>query len=105
MEYSAILNQSGTNDPVATVLKNDFSQTLTWSRDSQGIYALTSSAAAFDSNKTISLIGTTGEGEDMAIHFFGSEWQSTTVIWVYAFENESLSDSLDDVNFTLRVYQ
>lgn len=36
--YSAILNQSGTNPPVATILENTLGVTPTWYYDSQGNY-------------------------------------------------------------------
>lgn len=36
--YTALLSQSGTNDPVATVLENTLGQTITWSYNNVGSY-------------------------------------------------------------------
>ena len=36
--YTALLNQSGTNAPVATVLENTTGLTITWSRFQVGVY-------------------------------------------------------------------
>jgi hypothetical protein len=52
--YSCILNQESTNDPIVTVLQNDFDADLEWSRISTGKYRLTASSAAFTEYKTVS---------------------------------------------------
>lgn len=49
--YKALLSQSGTNAPVATVLVNTLSGTPVWSYDSVGTYRLTL-AGEFVSGKT-----------------------------------------------------
>lgn len=49
--YTAILNQTGTSAPVATVLENTLG-TITFSRDSDGFYKINSSGL-FTSNKTV----------------------------------------------------
>jgi hypothetical protein len=54
--YVAILNQAGTAAPVATVVYNDISSGLTWSRSTAGTYELTSSSPVFTSGKTIVII-------------------------------------------------
>ena len=51
-EYSAILTQTGTSAPVATVLQNDLSGTISFSYDAVGEYNV-SSSALFTSAKTI----------------------------------------------------
>jgi hypothetical protein len=50
--YTALLSQSGTNAPIATVLENTLVGTVVWSRDSAGIYRGTLTAA-FPSLKTV----------------------------------------------------
>lgn len=50
--YTALLTQSGTDDPTATVLANTFSPTPVWTRVSVGRYKLTS-AGSFTVGKTI----------------------------------------------------
>lgn len=51
--YTALLTQAGTAAPVATVLSNNLTATLTWARTGTGIYTLTASATTFTANKTI----------------------------------------------------
>ena len=51
--YVALLTNTGVIAPVATVLSNNLTATLTWARASQGTYTLTASAATFTNAKTI----------------------------------------------------
>mgnify|MGYP003649834787 CR=1 len=51
--YVALLTQASTAAPVATVLSNNLTATLTWARTGTGTYTLTASAATFTANKTI----------------------------------------------------
>jgi hypothetical protein len=51
--YTALLTQTGTAAPVATILKNNTGATLTWARTGSGTYTVTASSNAFTSNKTI----------------------------------------------------
>lgn len=55
--YVALLTQTGTNDPTATVLQNTTGQTLTWTRDGAGYYIITSETTLFTENKTTVEIG------------------------------------------------
>ena len=50
--YTALLTQTGTNDPVATVLENTLGGTVVWSRLGTGSFRATL-AGAFTLNKTI----------------------------------------------------
>jgi hypothetical protein len=56
--YTALLSQSGTNAPVATVLENTLGGTVVWSRNNNGVYLGTLNSA-FTSSKT-ALIATGG---------------------------------------------
>ena len=51
--YTALLTQTGTDDPVATVLSSNLTGTFTWARTGAGVYTLTASVATFTANKTI----------------------------------------------------
>ena len=55
--YTALLSQTGTNAPVATVLENTLGGTVVWSYSSAGIFSGTCSIGAFTVNKTIGFIG------------------------------------------------
>lgn len=51
--YTALLTQTGTAAPTATVLLSNLTATLTWARTGPGTYTLTAGAATFTNNKTI----------------------------------------------------
>ena len=50
--YTALLTQTSTNDPVATLLSSNLTGTFTWARAGEGVYTLTASTATFTSGKT-----------------------------------------------------
>lgn len=52
--YAAILNQTGVNAPTATIVRNDLSGPIVWTRVTDGIYNGTL-VGAFPENKTICL--------------------------------------------------
>lgn len=51
--YTALITQTGTEAPVATVLQNTTGKTLTYGRTSGGDYTITASASLFTADKTI----------------------------------------------------
>lgn len=55
-KYVALLTQSGTDAPVATVLENSLGGTVVWTRDDLGTY-LGDLANAFPDGKTVCIIG------------------------------------------------
>ena len=79
--YTALLTQSGTNAPVATVLENNTAFTFSWSYVSQGIYDLNISSAV-NLNKVLVL---------SSIQFYNGP--STNVILSFA-QNGSTSTKL-----------
>ena len=79
--YAALLNQSGANAPVATVLENNTAFTFSWSYVSQGIYDLNISSAV-NLNKVLVL---------SSIQFYNGP--STNVILSFA-QNGSTSTKL-----------
>lgn len=63
--YTALLYQSGTNNPTATVLQNTFGVDFVWTRLTHGIFTVTAPSGTFTENKTVitmSLPSTTGNG-------------------------------------------
>lgn len=51
--YQALISQSGTSTPSASVGNNDFAGvTFTWARTGAGVYTLTANSAVFTANKT-----------------------------------------------------
>jgi hypothetical protein len=59
--YTALLTQSGTNAPVATVLENTLGN-IVWIRDGEGVYQ-GELAGAFSENKTFTIITNCGGQE------------------------------------------
>jgi hypothetical protein len=55
--YEALVSQTGTSTPTATVGNNDFSGvTMTWARTGAGVYTLTANSAVFTAGKTLVLL-------------------------------------------------
>lgn len=63
--YTALLSQSGTSAPVATVLENTLGGAVVWTRDSDGTYLATLSSA-FPSTKTFLSCGSLVSTDDPA---------------------------------------
>jgi hypothetical protein len=74
--YTALLTQTGTNAPVATVLQNTTGGTLTWTRQSAGNYTVTASSALFTANKTI-VFG--NQGNEINNYYKWNRTSDTTV--------------------------
>jgi len=55
-EYVALLTQSGTDAPTATVIKNETGATVTFARVNVGLYAATFDSAVLTLNKTACII-------------------------------------------------
>jgi len=79
--YSALLTQENAEAPVATVLQQTISGTLTWSRLGPGSYVLTSDGTPFTSNKTQVFINN-GNGNTFSSggsgNLYAARWESTT---------------------------
>lgn len=96
--YTALLNQSGTNPPVATVLENGIGE-IQWEYDSEGIYRGIL-LGAFPVNKTFLLATNNGLFDQEAsvpnISFFRIDddqlWLSTS-IYLSSFNNGILTDN------------
>jgi hypothetical protein len=58
--YDAVLTQTGTSAPVATVAQKTIVGTFTWARTSAGLYTLTSTGTPFTANKTQIFMGAAG---------------------------------------------
>ena len=108
--YTALLTQSGTDAPVATVLENTLGGTVVWTRDSAGFYNGTLNGA-FTANKTILLVGggIASIGSELnTVSFIWADVDTVTVYSVYADISTPSQQSSDGVvNLTpieIRVY-
>ena len=100
--YVALLTQASTSAPVATVLSNNLTATLTWARTNPGVYTLTANAATFTANKTIVFLNA-GSG----IPLISAERTSDTVLTVKTFVPSSgaaLDASITNGAFEVRIY-
>lgn len=102
--YTALLNQTGTNAPVATVLENTLGGTVVWSYSSVGAYFGTLNGA-FPSGKCFfSIIS------DNINNIYTANRGSDNVIAVNTGTNDApslfipLNDLLVDASFEVRVY-
>jgi hypothetical protein len=96
--YTALLTQTGTSDPVATILKNNTTATFTWARTSNGEYKVTASSNIFTVNKTIVFLngGSAENNHDIA-------WNrlSDTEITVLTHNSDN---KLTNASFEVRIY-
>ena len=100
--YVALLTQAGTAAPVATVLSNNLTATLTWARTGVGVYTLTASAATFTANKTIIFLNA-----GSSIPLITGERTSDTVLTVKTFVPSSgaaVDASITNGSFEVRIY-
>lgn len=99
--YTALLTQTGTDAPVATVLENTLGGTVVWARSSAGEYSGTLNGA-FPENKTWCGITNGYSDADYITHMGRSDDDS---VFVYV-ENDSFapSDGFGDVSIEIRVY-
>lgn len=97
--YTALLSQSGTDAPVATVLENTIG-TITWLRDGVGSY-YASSAALFTASKTYTNVTKKENSSSFTIYI--NDTSS-----VYVEQKQQLSstyiDDMNDVPVEIRVY-
>jgi len=100
--YTALLTQTSTNAPVATVLSNNLTGTFTWARTGVGVYTLTASAATFTANKTIVFLNA-GSG----IPLISAERTSDTILTVKTFVSSSgaaVDAAITNGAFEVRIY-
>ena len=100
--YVALLTQASTNAPVATILSNNLTATLTWARTGIGVYTLTANAAIFTANKTIVFLNA-GSG----IPLISAERTRATVLTVKTFVPSSAAATDNVITngaFEVRIY-
>ena len=78
--YIALINQSGTNAPVATVIYNDTGSTFIWNYDDVGSYIATSSSPILLGNKTVVFVTAQGNsGNNQNKIFGGTRYNDTSI--------------------------
>lgn len=97
--YTALLTQTGSNPPVATVLNNKLAGTMTWARTGNGDYTIISSATPFTQDKTIVFLN---GGNNAVTHNVTWNRISSSVI---AISTHNSDDRLTGASFEIRVYK
>jgi len=102
--YTALLTQTGTGAPVATILKNNTTATLTWARTAGGTYTVTADSNIFTANKTVVFMN---YGNPSSEAYF-PKWvrTSNTVITVTTLDEQAVLDDavLNGAAFEIRIY-
>ncbi len=100
--YCALLTQTGTDAPVATVRENSTGQTLTWNYVGAGSYTVTAGAATFTANKTQVFYGPAKTGGYMVT---GYRTSTTEITLQVTFIDESGSNNqLQETAVTILIY-
>ena len=101
--YTALLSQSDTDDPVATVLENTLGGAIVWTRDSQGAYLGTLSSA-FTSSKTFLSCGSLVSNDDPGNIPIAQFWRlDASNVKLITYMNNSSNDYWDAC-IEIRVY-
>jgi hypothetical protein len=99
--YTALLNQTGTSNPVARVLENTLGGSIVWTRNSTGTY-LGTLTGIFTTNKTTVMITNGSAGSDTVAGYAELDY---IVLFSHLTTNGSTSDSVyDNATIEIRVY-
>lgn len=93
-----ILNQAGSEAPIATEVYNNTGETYTWSYVSNGVYRITATGAPFVIGKTLVFLNSGYNGSGV---WYDSRWSriSDTIIEVTANDN-----SITNGSFEIKIY-
>jgi len=98
--YTALISQSGTSAPTATVLENNLGGTVTYSYNAVGVFIATLSGA-FTSAKTACFI----HGDSDADETYGAKRINNNEVWVWSRSFGTTGNGiLQDATFEIRVY-
>jgi hypothetical protein len=101
--YKAILNQSGTDAPVATVLVNTLGGTVVWTRDFTGIYSGTLTGV-FLANKTLVFLGGVNDSVNGYFSYASSEYAPDAVVVKSFSGGVGVDGLLGDTSISIEVY-
>lgn len=98
--YSALLTQVGTSDPTATVLQNNTSGTIAWTRGVSGQYIGTLTGDTFTANKTLVLMN-----QPVGIRLLASNRSSNTQLLLACKDfGGGFQDDFDALSIEVRIY-
>lgn len=100
--YTALISQSGTDDPTATVLENTTGGTVAWTRATTGQYSATFTGVTLVQTKTAIFCS---NGFDTGVIILSSYWANSNTINLYLRNASNTTvDGLLRMNFEIRVY-
>ena len=103
--YTALLSQTGTNAPTATVLENTLGVTITWTRMMSGQFLGTASYSIFSPNKFVSSSGRTNINTLIRLDYFSPTDVFLGTATVTGAASSTFSDSLiTSASIEIRVY-
>ena len=102
--YTAIINQTGTSAPVATVLENTLGGTVVWSRNSAGDYTCTLSGAFTLGKTTINPDQLGLYVANLSIPIYGSLTDVNSCALYTPSGNDFDGDGIANLFFEIRVY-
>lgn len=103
--YAALLTQSGTDAPVATVLENTLGGTIVWTRNTIGNYTATLTGA-FTLNKTCIVLGSNININDIdnAVLNTSTLTVNDFILYTNATDTIAWDDVLLNTSIEIRVY-
>ena len=107
--YTALLTQGGTNAPVATVLENTFTGSISFAYSKAGTYEIISSANEFTQNKTLTQIQVWVNSENKP-RIGAVQWETEDKLILYTYDtiSNTLQTGIGGNNFLtsieIRVY-
>lgn len=104
--YTALLTQTSSNAPVATVLQNTLSGAIVWTRTNTGVYAGTL-ASEFVEGKTVVILLNPAALANGSAHRVLFTWVSANAVGIatYSDEYSSAADAvLENTPIEIRVY-
>jgi hypothetical protein len=103
--YTALLSQSGTNAPVATVLQNTLGGTVVWSYNSAGLYTATLTSAFTDLKTAVLCTKDTNNPAGTAnVIMRASKASTSTVIVATVSSTGGVDQQLGGATIEIRVY-
>lgn len=101
--YTALLTQSGTDAPVATVLENTLGGTVVWSYGGAGLYTATL-AGVFTANKTAVFISSSDVEGNPYSFAAKSQTEDTVSVTIVFTDGVPSNDVLNNTSIEIRVY-
>ncbi len=103
--YVALLSQSGTNAPIATILENSLGFNIVWSRNSNGNYTGTGAIQSFLGTNTFVMINNNASGSNLIQAGVAEDIDNSQIFLVTSVIGVNPTDDLlYETSIEIRVY-